>query len=224
MSYMRQLTGKTKEELAGELQGVIFRVPGQLEKDGTPHYVTADEYLSGNVRRKLRQAQQAAQQDPVYAVNVEALTAAQPKDLDASEIEVRLGATWIDKEYIQQFMYETFRTPYYLQRNIEVNYSSFTAEWQITGKTSVPYSDVAANTTYGTSRANAYKTVSYTHLIDLNGNRVFIQHFLKGFLRLSHRGWRLRLLDMQAFHHHIIRPVSYTHLDVYKRQDTRSMP
>ena len=157
MSYMSRLTGKTKEELAGELQGVIFRVPGQLEQDGTPHYVTADEYLSGNVRRKLRQAQRAAQQDPVYAVNVEALTAAQPKDLDASEIEVRLGATWIDKEYIQQFMYETFRTPYYLQRNIEVKYSSFTAEWQITGKTSVPYSDVAANTTYGTSRANAYK-------------------------------------------------------------------
>ena len=157
MGYMSQLTGKTKEELAGELQGVIFRVPGQLEKDGTPHYVTADEYLSGNVRRKLRQAQRAAQQDPVYAVNVEALTVAQPKDLDASEIEVRLGATWIDKEYIQQFMYETFRTPYYLQRNIEVKYSSFTAEWQITGKTSVPYSDVAANTTYGTSRANAYK-------------------------------------------------------------------
>ena len=157
MGYMSRLTGKTKEELAGELQGVIFRVPGQLEQDGSPHYVTADEYLSGNVRRKLRQAQRAAQQDPVYAVNVEALTAAQPKDLDASEIEVRLGATWIDKEYIQQFMYETFRTPYYLQRNIEVKYSSFTAEWQITGKTSVPYSDVAANTTYGTSRANAYK-------------------------------------------------------------------
>ena len=157
MSYMSQLTGKTKEELAGELQGVIFRVPGQLEKDGTPHYVTADEYLSGNVRRKLRQAQRAAQQDPVYAVNVEALTAAQPKDLDASEIEVRLGATWIDKEYIQQFMYETFNTPFYLQRSIEVNYSSFTAEWQIKGKSSASYNDVAAYTTYGTSRANAYK-------------------------------------------------------------------
>ena len=157
MGYMSQLTGKTKEELAGELQGVIFRVPGQLEQDGTPHYVTADEYLSGNVRRKLRQAQRAAQQDPVYAVNVEALTAAQPKDLDASEIEVRLGATWIDKEYIQQFMYETFNTPFYLQRSIEVNYSSFTAEWQIKGKSSVSYNDVAAYTTYGTSRANAYK-------------------------------------------------------------------
>ena len=82
MSYMSRLTGKTKEALAGELQGVIFRVPGQLEQDGTPHYVTADEYLSGNVRRKLRQAQRAAQQDPSFAVNVEALTAAQPKDLD----------------------------------------------------------------------------------------------------------------------------------------------
>ena len=157
MDYMSQLTGKTKEALAGELQGVIFRVPGQLEQDGTPHYVTADEYLSGNVRRKLRQAQRAAQQDPSFAVNVEALTAAQPKDLDASEIEVRLGATWIDKEYIQQFMYETFNTPFYLQRSIEVNYSSFTAEWQIKGKSSVSYNDVAAYTTYGTSRANAYK-------------------------------------------------------------------
>ena len=157
MAYMAELTGKTGDELAAELQGVIFRVPGKLEKDGTPHYVTADEYLSGNVRRKLRQAQRAAQQDPSFAVNVEALTAAQPKDLDASEIEVRLGATWIDKEYIQQFMYETFDTPFYLQRNIEVNYSSFTAEWQITGKSSVSQNNVAAYTTYGTSRANAYK-------------------------------------------------------------------
>ena len=157
MAYMSELTGKTSDELATELQGVIFRVPGQLEQDGTPHYVTADEYLSGNVRRKLRQAQRAAQQDPSFAVNVEALTAAQPKDLDASEIEVRLGATWIDKEYIQQFMYETFDTPFYLQRNIEVNYTPFTAEWQITGKSSVSQNNVAAYTTYGTSRANAYK-------------------------------------------------------------------
>ena len=157
MAYMSELTGKTSDELAAELQGVIFRVPGQLEQDGTPHYVTADEYLSGNVRRKLRQAQRAAQQDPSFAVNVEALTAAQPKDLDASEIEVRLGATWIDKEYIQQFMYETFDTPFYMQRNIQVNYTPFTAEWQITGKGSVSQNNVAAYTTYGTSRANAYK-------------------------------------------------------------------
>ena len=157
MAYMEQLTGKTGEELADELRGVIFRVPGQTEPDGTPHYVTADEYLSGNVRRKLRQAQRAAEQDPAFAVNVEALTAAQPKDLDASEIEVRLGATWIDKEYIQQFMYETFDTPFYLQRSIEVHYSAFTAEWQISGKNAVGQRDVAAYTTYGTNRANAYK-------------------------------------------------------------------
>ena len=157
MAYMSELTNKTSDELAAELQGVIFRVPGQVEKDGTPHYVTADEYLSGNVRRKLRQAQRAAQQDPSFAANVEALTAAQPKDLDASEIEVRLGATWIDKEYIQQFMYETFDTPFYMQRNIEVNYTPFTAEWQITGKSSISQNNVAAYTTYGTSRANAYK-------------------------------------------------------------------
>ena len=157
MAYMEQLTGKTGEELADELRGVIFRVPGQTEPDGTPHYVTADEYLSGNVRRKLRQAQRAAEQDPAFTVNVEALTAAQPKDLDASEIEVRLGATWIDKEYIQQFMYETFDTPFYLQRSIEVRYSAFTAEWQISGKNAVGQRDVAAYTTYGTNRANAYK-------------------------------------------------------------------
>ena len=157
MEYMEQLTGKTGDKLVSELQGVIFRVPGQVEKDGTPHYVTADEYLSGNVRRKLRQAQRAAQQDSTFAINVEALTAAQPKDLDASEIEVRLGATWINKEYIQQFMYETFNTPYYLQRAIQVNYAAYTAGWQVTGKSSVSENDVAAYTTYGTSRANAYK-------------------------------------------------------------------
>ena len=157
MAYMEQLTGKTSEELSAELQGVIFRVPGQAEPDGRPHYVTSDEYLSGNVRRKLRQAQRAAEQDPAFAVNVEALTAAQPKDLDASEIEVRLGATWIDKEYIQQFMYETFDTPFYLQRSIEVHYTPFTAEWQISGKNAVGQNNVAAYSTYGTERASAYK-------------------------------------------------------------------
>ena len=157
MEYMEQLTGKTSDELAAELQGVIFRLPEPVPEGERPTYVTADEYLSGNVRRKLRQAQRAAQQDPAFAINVEALTAAQPKDLDASEIEVRLGATWIDKKYIQQFMYETFNTPNYLQRAIQVNYTSYTAEWQITGKSSVSENNVAAYTTYGTSRANAYK-------------------------------------------------------------------
>ena len=153
---MSQLTGKTKEELAG-LQGVIFRVPGQLEKDGTPHYVTADEYLFGNVRRKLRQAQRAAQQDPVYAVNVEALTAARPKDLDASEIEVRLGATWIDKRVHPAVYVRDLQHPVLSPARSRSTVGSFTAEWQIKGKSSVSYNDVAAYTTYGTSRANAYK-------------------------------------------------------------------
>ena len=157
MAYMEQLTGKTGEELAAELRGVIFRLPGPVPEGERPQYVTADEYLSGNVRRKLRQAQRAAEQDSAFAVNVEALTAAQPKDLDASEIEVRLGATWIDKEYIQQFMYETFDTPFYLQRSIEVHYTPFTAEWQISGKNVVGQNNVAAYSTYGTGRANAYK-------------------------------------------------------------------
>ncbi|RKI67801.1 helicase SNF2 [bacterium 1xD42-67] len=157
MEYMAELSGRTPEELALELRGVIFRLPGPLAEGEAPRYVTADEYLSGNVRRKLRQAQRAAEKDPAFSINVEALTAAQPKDLDASEIEVRLGATWIDKEYIQQFMYETFHTPYYLQRSIQVKYVPYTAEWQITGKNAVGYGDVAANTTYGTDRANAYK-------------------------------------------------------------------
>ena len=154
---MEQLTGKTSDELAAELQGVIFRLPGPVPEGERPAYVTADEYLSGNVRRKLRQAQRALEVSEIFRPNVEALEKAQPKDLDASEIEVRLGATWIDKEYIQQFMYETFNTPYYLQRAIQVNYASFTAEWQVTGKNSVSEKDVAAYTTYGTSRANAYK-------------------------------------------------------------------
>ena len=157
MAYMEQLTGKTGEELAAELRGVIFRLPGPVSEGERPQYVTADEYLSGNVRRKLRQAQRAAEQDSAFVVNVEALTAAQPKDLDASEIEVRLGATWIDKEYIQQFMYETFKTPPYLRDVIEVKYVPYTAEWQVTGKNSVGYNNVAAYTTYGTNRANAYK-------------------------------------------------------------------
>ena len=157
MGYMASLTGRSRDELVEELRGVIFQVPGLTEANGSPHYVTADEYLSGNVRMKLRQAQRAAERDPAFSINVEALTAAQPKDLDASEIEVRLGATWIDKEYIQQFMYETFKTPPYLRDVIEVKYVPYTAEWQVTGKNSVGYNNVAAYTTYGTNRANAYK-------------------------------------------------------------------
>ena len=156
MEYMSQLTGKPTEEIAAELTGVIFKDPA-YGSDPLSGWQTADEYLSGNVRQKLRAAQRAAERDPAFAVNVEALKAAQPKDLDASEIEVRLGATWIDKEYIRQFMYETFDTPRYLRGSIDVNYSAYTAEWQITGKTQIPYNNIAAYTTYGTDRANAYR-------------------------------------------------------------------
>ena len=171
MDYMSALAGKTKDEIAADLKGVIFQVPGQTEQDGSPHYVTADEYLSGNVRRKLREAQQAVEQDPAFAVNVEALTAVQPKDLDASEIEVQLGATWISPEYIQQFMYETFETPYYNRRSIQVHYSTITAEWEISSKTSVSKDDVAAYTTYGTDRANAYRLLE--NALNLRDIRIY---------------------------------------------------
>lgn len=151
LPFMAQLSGKTESELIKELRGVIYRDPVKNT------WQTADEYLSGNVRRKLRQAKKAAEQDSSYRINVEALTKAQPKDLDASEIEVRLGATWINKSYIQQFMTETLNTPSHLRNNITVNYSPATAEWFITNKNNIPYNDVAAYTTYGTRRASAYK-------------------------------------------------------------------
>ena len=151
LPFMAKLTGKTEDTLIRELQGVIYKDPA------TSIYQTADEYLSGNVRRKLRLAENAAEQDNAYQINVEALRAAQPKDLDASEIEVRLGATWIDKSYIQQFMVETLNTPGYLCNIITVNYSPATAEWFVSNKSRIPYNDVAAYTTYGTSRANAYR-------------------------------------------------------------------
>lgn len=151
LPFMAKLTGKTEDTLIRELQGVIYKDPV------TGSYQTADEYLSGNVRRKLRLAKKAAEQDSSYQINVEALAAAQPKDLDASEIEVRLGTTWIDKSYIQQFMLEILNTPYHLRNVITVNYSNITAEWFIKNKSHIPYNDVAAHTTYGTNRANAYK-------------------------------------------------------------------
>ena len=156
MEYMSQLTGKTTDEIATELTGVIFKDPA-FGDDPLSGWQTSDEYLSGNVRKKLRQAEAAAVDDPAFRVNVEALRAAQPKDLDASEIEVRLGATWIDPAYVRQFMYETFDTPRYLRGAIDVNYSSFTAEWQITGKAKIAYNNVAAYNTYGSDRANVYR-------------------------------------------------------------------
>ena len=157
MEYMSSLTGKTAEELASELRGVIFHDPTLGNAEDGIGWVTADEYLSGNVRQKLRQAEAAAADNPAYQVNVEALRAAQPKDLDASEIEVRLGATWIDRSYIKQFMFETFDTPSYLRYSMDVQYSPYTAAWSISNKTRISYNDVAAWNTYGTDCVSAYE-------------------------------------------------------------------
>ena len=165
MAYMSKLTGRSQDELINELNGVIFLDPVRGE------WQTADEYLSGNVRQKLREAEQAAQDSPGYLPNVEALLQAQPRDLDASEIEVRLGATWIDPSYIREFMWETFETPFYQQRMIDVNYSAFTAEWNIRNKNAVSYSNIAAYMTYGTERANAYKILEDT--LNLRDVRIY---------------------------------------------------
>lgn len=171
MSFMAELTGLSEEEIATQLKGVIFRIPELYHTDAPPHYVTADEYLSGNVRDKLRTAELAARTSEEYKPNVEALQMAQPKDLDASEIEVRIGSTWIDKEYMQEFMYELFDTPYRNQGTIKVNYSNFTAEWSVTAKNSISYDDVAAYATYGTARANAYKIFEDT--LNLRDVRIY---------------------------------------------------
>ena len=166
MEYMSQLTGKDEDTLASELRGVIFRNPENRQ------WETADEYLSGNVREKLRIAQSAQNmQEGDYADNVQALKAAQPKDLDASEIEIRLGATWIDPEYVREFMWETFETPFYQRRMIDVNYSTYTAEWNIKNKSAVSYNNIAAYMTYGTERANAYKILEDT--LNLRDVRIY---------------------------------------------------
>ena len=171
MDYMAQLSGKSQDKLVNELTGVIFFDPVERE------WQTADEYLSGDVREKLRIARSyAASGFPKdglanYAANAAALEQAQPKDLDASEIEVRLGATWIDKEYIRQFMFELLEPAFYVRRSIDVNYSDFSAEWNITGKSVVGRSDINANMTYGTERANAYKILEDT--LNLRDVRIY---------------------------------------------------
>ena len=163
--HMSRLCGKNEVEIAAELSGVIFRVPG------TERYVTADEYLSGNVRVKLREAEAAAKDDASYSINVEALKAAQPRELTASEIGVRLGATWIEPRYIEQFMVETFQPTYWASRSMSVNYSPYTSEWHIYGKNAVGANDVNAFSTYGTSRMNAYKILENT--LNLRDVRIY---------------------------------------------------
>ena len=177
LPYMAELLGTPGEyrEIIAELQGVIFKDP-MAEVEIDKGWQTADEYLSGEVRHKLKLAKIAAESDPFFRINVTALEQAQleqaqPKDLDASEIDVRLGATWLDTDIIQQFMQETFEMPYYLRRSIEVKYSPYTAEWRINGKTNPSYNDVAAYVTYGTDRANAYKILEET--LNLKDIRIY---------------------------------------------------
>ena len=171
LPFMAELTGKSEEEIASDLTGVIFRLPAPVGDEGKPRYVTADEYLSGNVRQKLRDARAAANLSPIFEPNVKALEKAQPKDLDASEIDVRLGATWVDKEYIQQFMHELFEVPFYQRRAVQVQYSNFTSEWRISGKTSLSYNNVPNNLTYGTDRASGLRILEDT--LNLRDVRIY---------------------------------------------------
>lgn len=172
MPYMSQLTGKTEQELFEDLKGVIFLNPMHIsEEDGKPKYLPADEYLSGNVREKLRWAKQSAELYPEdYGENVRALEAVQPVDLTASEISVRLGATWLPPEIIEEFMFELFSTPRYCQWNIHVHYAQYTGEWNVEGK-SYDRSNVKAHNTYGTGRVNGYKIMEET--LNLRDVRIF---------------------------------------------------
>ena len=172
MPYMSQLTGKTEQELFEDLKGVIFLNPMHIsEEDGKPKYLPADEYLSGNVREKLRWAKRSAELYPEdYGENIRALEAVQPVDLTASEISVRLGATWLPPEIIEEFMFELFSTPRYCQWNIHVHYAQYTGEWNVEGK-SYDRSNVKAHNTYGTGRVNGYKIMEET--LNLRDVRIF---------------------------------------------------
>ena len=175
LPYMAELLGTpgNYERITTELSGVIFKDPAADADDPEAGWQTADEYLSGNVRDKLRMAQLAAENHPEFKVNEEALTKAQPKDLEASEIDVRLGATWLDPSIVQQFMMETFQPPYRIRYNnaITVRYSPYTSEWRISNKSATGFGDIMATETYGTRRANAYKILEDT--LNLRDSRVY---------------------------------------------------
>lgn len=173
LPYMAQLLGTPGEygHITTDLSGVIFKDPAADPTDPEAGWKTADEYLSGNVRAKLRTAQLAVETNPEFAVNVAALEKAQPKDLEASEIDVRLGATWLSPNIVQKFMEETFRVPYYMRRSIAVKFSPHTAEWRIEGKTALGKGDITSCETYGTGRANAYKILEET--LNLKDIRIY---------------------------------------------------
>ena len=171
MDYMSRLTGKDEETLFSDLKGVIFLNPAYTgENDGHEKYLPADEYLSGNVRQKLAVAQDKAEQDPQYQINADALAQVQPTDLTASEISVRLGATWLDTEYVRRFIFETLGTPRSAQWSMKVHYSGITGEWRIEGK-SKDRGNVKAISTYGTKRVNAYEIIETT--LNLKDVRIF---------------------------------------------------
>ena len=173
LPYMAELLGTPGEygRITTELSGVIFKDPAADPTDPEAGWQMADEYLSGDVRAKLRMAQFAAETNPEFSVNVEALTKAQPRELEASEIDVRLGATWLDPDIIQKFMTETFQIPYYLRYAVKVRYSPYTAEWRVEGKTATGRGDIISSETYGTSRANAYKILEET--LNLKDVRIY---------------------------------------------------
>ena len=173
LPYMAELLGTPGEygRITTELSGVIFKDPAADPTDPEAGWQMADEYLSGDVRAKLRMAQFAAETNPEFVVNVDALTKAQPRELEASEIDVRLGATWLDPNIIQKFMTETFQIPYYLRHAVKVRYSPYTAEWRVEGKTATGRGDIISSETYGTSRANAYKILEET--LNLKDVRIY---------------------------------------------------
>ena len=173
LPYMAELLGTPGEygRITTELSGVIFKDPSADPADPEAGWQMADEYLSGDVRAKLRMAQFAAETNPEFAVNVDALIKAQPRELEASEIDVRLGATWLAPEIIQKFMTETFQIPYYLRHAVKVRYSPYTAEWRVEGKTATGRGDIISSETYGTSRANAYKILEET--LNLKDVRIY---------------------------------------------------
>ena len=239
MDFMSELTGKLEEELERELSGVVFRLP----ESGTenPKYVSEDEYLSGNVREKLKVAELTAQSDARYQVNVTALQNVQPKDLSASEINIRLGTTWLPESDVEDFMFQLLNTPNYMQWRIKVHFSKYTGEWQVEGR-SLDKGNVKANNTYGTTRANAYRIIEdtlnlrdvriYDYVEDedgkkkaiLNKKETAIAQGKQDLIKQAFQDWiwkdperRQRLTDYYNENFNAIRPREYdgSHLNFY---------
>lgn len=239
MPFMAKLTGKTEEELEQELSGVVFRLPESDTEN--PKYVSEDEYLSGNVREKLKVAELAAQADVRYQVNVTALQKVQPKDLSASEINIRLGTTWLPESDVEDFMFQLLNTPNYMQWKIKVHFSEYTGEWQVEGR-SLDKGNVKANNTYGTTRVSAYRIIEdtlnlrdvriYDYVEDddrkkkavLNKKETAIAQGKQDLIKQAFQDWiwkeperRQRLTDYYNENFNAIRPREYdgSHLNFY---------